>query len=53
LFFTFLMTLTMGAAVGFGDSTKTTIIMSIFMFFILVGCVLFFRVKINLKRRNL
>ena len=53
LFFTFLTTLIISAAVGFGDSHDTMVVMIIFMVFILAGCILFFQVKIDLKRRNL
>lgn len=53
LFFTFLTTLIISSAIGFGKKTDTTIVMFTFMAFILAGCILFFRVKIILKRKNL
>jgi hypothetical protein len=53
LFFTFITTLIISSAIGFGEKSDSTIVMFTFMGFILTGCVLFFRVKINLKRKNL
>lgn len=53
LFFTFLTTLIISSAIGFGKKSDTTIVMFAFMAFILAGCVLFFKVEIILKRKNL
>jgi hypothetical protein len=53
LFFTFLTTLIISSAVGFGEKTNTMVVMIIFMAFILGGCFVFFKVKIILKRKNL
>lgn len=53
LFFTFLTTLIISSAIGFGKKSDTTIVMFTFMAFILAGCVLFFKVEIILKRKNL
>lgn len=53
LFFTFLTTLIISSAVGFGKKSDTTIVMFAFMAFILAGCILFFKVEIILKRKNL
>lgn len=53
LFFTFITTLIISSAIGFGKKSDTTIVMFAFMGFLLGGCFLFFKVKINLKRKNL
>jgi FLVCR family feline leukemia virus subgroup C receptor-related protein len=53
LFFTFITTLIISSAIGFGEKSDSTIVMFAFMSFVLVGCFLFFRVKIILKRKNL
>jgi hypothetical protein len=53
LFFTFITTLIISSAIGFGKKSDTIIVMFAFMGFLLGGCFLFFKVKINLKRKNL
>jgi len=42
-----------GAAIGFGEKSDTILVMIIYMVFILLGCLLFFKVEIVLKRKNL
>lgn len=53
LFFTFITTLIISSAIGFGEKSDSTIVMFSFMVFIFIGCFLFFKVEIILKRKNL
>jgi hypothetical protein len=53
LLWTFVASLFATSAIGFGTEHQSLIIVSLFITFIVIGSILFFTVKIDLKRRNM